>query len=310
MIRTLFTCILLFWNLFCFKGYSQSGKLTGLDLKTVQIIEDTIAVLARGVMNAEIPDERLYACHQMIPTLVRALKINNSFHYTFPRLENVSITYPQDSSFRIFSWQLKVSDGEYKYYGAIQWNQPALKLIPLVDRSDEMTDPENLNSKATNWYGAVYYNIFPFKLSDQSPAWLLFGYDSYSVNERRKIIDVIRMDQAQPVFGAQVFKMNKNDTKSRVIYQFSADASIRVNYDEQEKMIVCDHLTKHTGHLPGQANTMVPDGSYEGYKLEKGIWKYIEEVFPSGSAQNQRAFRNKPAKEPSPETNKGKKQKN
>lgn len=39
---------------------------------------------------------------------------------------------------------------------------------------------------------------------------------------------------------------------------------------------------------------MVPDGSYEGFKLEKGIWKYVNEVFPSGSGSNQRAFSTKP----------------
>ena len=294
----------------CFKAYPQSGLLTGADLKLVQNIEDTISVLARGVMNAEISDERLYACHQMIPTLVRALKINHSFDYPFPRLETVSMTYPPDSSFRIFTWQLKISDGEFKYYGAVQWNQPVLKLVPLSDRSDELTNPEAQLLKPANWYGAVYYNIYPFKLSDQSQAWLLFGFDSYAVNDRRKIIDVMTMEQGNPVFGAPLFKMNKNLTQTRIIYQFSADAAVRVNFDEEENMIICDHLISQQGQLPGQGQTMVPDGSYEGFKLEKGYWKYIEEVFPSGNAQNQRAFRNKPVKESPPENLKPRKEKN
>jgi hypothetical protein len=308
MIKPLPFC--LFLSLFCQVAYSQTGNLTGPDLRLIQNIEDTISVLSRGVMNAEIADERLYACHQMIPTLVRALKTKHSFDYPFPRLENVSISYPADSSFRIFSWQLKISDGEYKYFGAIQWNQPALKLVALADRSDELIDPEQAILKPGNWYGAVYYNILPFKLADQSQAWLLFGYDSYSVTERRKIIDVFRMPQGQPVFGAPVFKIDKNLTKTRLVYQFSADAAIRVNYDEQEKMIICDHLTSQKGQLPGQGMTMVPDGSYEGFKLEKGSWKYIEEVFPSGDARNQRAFRTKPVKETSQEGSKPNKQKN
>lgn len=275
---------------------AQSGKLTGIALKTIQNIEDTISVLARGVMNAEIADERLYACHQMIPALVRALKVDNSFQYLFPRLENVAMTYPKDSSFRIFTWQLKVSEGDYRYFGAIQWNQTNLKLVPLVDRSDGLTDPEKLPLKPNNWYGAVYYNIYAFKLPDQTPAWLLFGYDSYSYTERRKVIDVLTMKEEQALFGAPVFKINKADAKYRVIYQFSSDAAIRVNYDEQAKMIVCDHLVAQAGSLPGQNRTQVPDGSYEGFKLERGNWKYIEEVFPSGSAENQRAFRTKPPK--------------
>lgn len=308
MIRPLVLCsFIAFFNL---AGLAQSGRLSGNDLKTIQNIEDTISILARGVMNAEIQDERLYACHQMIPALVRALKVNHSFRYAFPRLENVAITYPPDSSFRIFSWQLKVNDGEFKYYGALQWNQPILKLVALSDRSDALENPEQQVLKPANWYGAVYYNILPFKQADQTTAWLLFGYDSYSLNERRKIIDVIRLEEGQPLFGAPVFKIDKIQTKTRVIYQFGADAAVRVNYDDQEKMIVCDHLIRQNGLLPGQQNILVPDGSYEGFKLDKGYWKYVEEVFPSENASNQRAFQNKPAQESDPNPGKVKKKKN
>lgn len=288
--------VILFFTLFSLLhswGQAQSGSLAGPDLAQVQKYEDTIAVWARGVLNAEIEDERIYACHQMIPALARALRVHNSFQYKFPRLENVAITYPSDSSFRIFSWQLKVNEAEYRYFGAIQWNSPSLKLVPLSDRSHDLPDPEAVAVRADQWYGLVYYNIVPFEMADKSKAWLLFGYDGHSTYERRKVIDVLHFKEDKPVFGAPVFRMNKNDLRHRIIYQFSADAAVRVNYDENEKMIVCDHLLEQAGHLPGQGNTRVPDGSYEGFRLEKGIWKYVEEVFPSGNAENQRALRTK-----------------
>lgn len=274
-------------------GHAQSGNLTGPDLAQVQKYEDTIAVWARGVLNAEIEEERIYACHQMIPALARALRVDNSFQYKFPRLENVAIIYPSDSSFRIFSWQLKVNEADYRYFGALQWNSPTLRLIPLSDRSHELPDPESVVVRADQWYGLVYYNMVPFELADKSKAWLLFGYDGHSAYDRRKVIDVLQFKEGKPVFGAPVFRMNKNELRHRIIYQFSADASVRVNYDENEKMIICDHLMEQAGNLPGQGKTMVPEGSYEGFRLEKGIWKYIEEVFPSGNAENQRALRTK-----------------
>lgn len=52
--------------------------------------------------------------------------------------------------------------------------------------------------------------------------------------------------------GAPIFKVDKSQLQTRLIYEFSADAAVRVNYDEAEGMIVCDHLTANQGLLPGQ----------------------------------------------------------
>ncbi len=279
------------------KGSVRSKPLNEAALAQIQIAEDTLAVLARGVLVAELAENRMYACHQLIPALVKALKTPNSFHYKFPRLENISIQYPEDSTMRIFSWQLKISEAEYRYFGAIQWNQTDLKLVPLVDRSDQIQEPVNAILTTNNWFGVVYYGMRSFKSTDQKTSYLLFGYDGYTMNERRKIIDILTFKDDIPSFGAPIFKFNKGLTQHRVIYQYGADASIRVNYDEAEKMVVCDHLISLQSVKPGQANVMVPEGSYEGFKYEKGYWKYVEEVFPSNSPENQRAFTTKPAKE-------------
>ena len=272
----------------------RSSPLSSDERLAIQVYEDTLSVLARGVLTAELTEDRVYACHQMIPILVKALKTTNSFKYSFPRLENVSMIYPLDSTFRIFSWQLKVNDAEYRYFGAIQWDFKELKLIPLADRSSNLPNPKYQETNADQWYGVVYYGLKSFKMTNQSEGYLLFGYDGFGVTERRKVIDLLYFKKGVPKFGAPVFKVDKGQLQTRLIYEFSADAAVRVNYDEAEGMIVCDHLTANQGLLPGQGKTMVPDGSYEGFKLEKGIWKYVNEVFPSGSGSNQRAFSTKP----------------
>lgn len=280
--------------LFCaISVYGQrSASLNKGQKDSIQLKEDTLSLLARGFFVSELQDDRLYACRQFIPALVRTLKVTNSFQYSFPRLENISITYAPDSSFRIFTWQLKVDDGDYRYYGALQWNQPSIKLIPLLDRSGTINSLTP-GLTADNWYGVVYYAIKSFK-SNKSDAYLLFGYDSYSPDESRKIIDVLYFDKGKPYFGKPVFVFDKGPAKSRIIYQYKKDAAIRVNYDEDEKMIICDHLIENSAALDGQTKVMVPDGSYEGFKLNKDKWVYVENVFPSNSPENQRALRTKP----------------
>jgi len=52
-----------------------------------------------------------------------------------------------------------------------------------------------------------------------------------------------------------------------------------LNIDESLKAIIFDHLVVMKGQLPGQGLTYVPDGTYEGYKLEKGLWVYVPKMF-------------------------------
>ena len=251
-------------------------------IKKLDGAEDTLAILAYAVVNDSIEQERFAACKVLITSLVKALKIENSFSYPFSRLKSLSILAPPDSSFRIFTWQLFVNDSTYRYYGTIQMNQRDLKLFPLIDRSFEMDIPpiyEQLSSD--NWYGALYYNIRQFD-SKEGRKYLLMGYDAFAFFEKRKVIDVLSFDgKGKPVFGSPVFVRENpkpGPKEQRIFLDYSAEASVRVNWDEQYKMILFDHLIAFPSPF-GHGMTAVPDGSYDGLRLEKGHWKYIEKVF-------------------------------
>ncbi len=82
------------------------------------------------------PEGRFRADTNFIRSLVKALKLPNSFEYPFDSLQTISRLYAPDSSFRIFTWQYKKDNLLYLQEGAIQMNQPdgSLKLFPLVRR--------------------------------------------------------------------------------------------------------------------------------------------------------------------------------
>lgn len=279
--KTVLAVALLFCGLTTTAQAQNKSLLSAEDLKKLNLSEDTLGILGYAVVNDSIADNRFLACRGMIPALVRALKTPNSFHYKFERLKNISIQYPQDSSFRIFTWQLYVDKDEYKYYGAIQMNTPDLKLYPLIDRSANVTDVEQEVLSADKWYGSVYYNIKQTK-SKEGTYYLLFGFDGYTFFNKRKVIDVLRFDKAgKPVFGAPVFvneeKGKPTRPKKRLFLEYSAASSVRLNYDEALEMIVFDHLVPMQGQYD-EGMVMVPDGSYQAYKLEKGVWKYLPTV--------------------------------
>lgn len=256
-----------------------AGQPTEAALLHLQGLEDTLGVLGYAIVNDSIEVERFAACKVFITTLVRTLKIENSFKYPFEQLRSVSILTPPDSSFRIFTWQLFVNDSTYRYYGSIQMNERQLKLYPLIDRSFEMVPfPNREPLTPERWYGALYFNIRQFD-TRQGRKYLLFGYDAFEFFEKRKLLDVLSFDkEGKPVFGAPVFDKPDADPEMRVYLQYSADAKVKINWDEQYKMILMDHLIPFPSPF-GRDMTNVPDGSYDGYKLEKGKWRYVDKVF-------------------------------
>ena len=121
----------------------KQGLLSEADHAQLSAYEETLALLSYAIVNDSLPEHRFGACREFILKLKTALKTDNSFQYKFDRIKSASIMYPQDSSFRLITWQLYVDKDEYRYYGAIQLNTADLQLFPLIDRSFELQkDPE------------------------------------------------------------------------------------------------------------------------------------------------------------------------
>jgi hypothetical protein len=260
---------------------AQTSQISVTDLERLRAYEDTLGVLSFALQNDTSASERLAACHQMIRVLKTALKTPNSFHYPFSRLQSISTQAPADSSFRIFTWQLFVNDSTYKYFGAMQMNQPELKLYPLIDRGHEIEDPLSETLTNDRWLGCLYYSIQSFG-TKKEPKYLLCGFDGFSFFEKQKIVEVLTFDtEGKPQFGAEVFDFPADykpaPDQKRIILQYSSEAKVRCNFDPLYEMVLFDHLIPFNTSFNTYA--MVPDGSYDGLKLEKGRWKLINKVF-------------------------------
>lgn len=285
------------------------------DLTTIQTYEDSVDVLSGLMLHDTLANSRYLSCKYMIKHLVKALKIDNSFQYSFPQFERISIQYPADSSFRIFTWQLYVSADDYRYFGAIQLNSGELKLIPLSDRSESLPNPSKTLTTNTEWFGAIYYNIKQVDSEEFGRYYMLFGYDANNFFTRRKLIDVLQIKEGTAYFGLPVFKIppdimeekkkiaeyNANvpvgnrvkmddaailaqkgevKTVSRFMVTYSAEASALLNYDTEYSLIMFDNLIEMGGNYKNQGRIFVPDGSYRGFKLQDdGTWLQIEKVF-------------------------------
>lgn len=246
-------------------------------LNQLRPIQDSLIKIGRQVINNENDLERKNANYNFIRTLVKALKVPNSYAFNFDSLKTISVMRSPDNKFRIFSWFVMNEDGSYRFYGTLQMNTgDKLQLYPLEDCSPLLKNPEDSVTDNHKWYGAQYYKIIPV-LSGPTPYYILLGWKGHTVKSTKKVIEVLSFKKGQPVFGMPVFTGNKK-TRNRVVFEYSRQASMLLRHVPELNLIVFDHLAPPDDKMKLQQETYGPDLTYDGYKLLNGKWQYKDNL--------------------------------
>jgi hypothetical protein len=262
---------------------SSDRKISAADNRELRKKEDTLAELSRQMVFSPNPAERFRADSNFVRTFVRALKTKNAFVYPFDSL-NISRLYAPDSSFRVFTWQMKKDEYVYMQKGAIQMNTPdgSLKLFPLFDNSMFSSKPLDSVRNRNNWIGAIYYKVIAKEHAGKK-YYTLLGFDDFAISSNKKWLEVLTFDNnGEPVFGGQVISFKEDSivkpTQHRFSIEYKKEAKTVFNYDAELDMIVYDHLISESDE-PGKADTYIPDGDYEGFKWKDGQWIHVDKVF-------------------------------
>ena len=246
--------------------------------------EDSLTAIGVKIINSTDLTERFRSDSLFTRTLVRALKIQYSFHYSFDSITTVSKIYSPDSLFRIFTWQVTIDENTQRRHGAIQMKTAdgSLKLFPLIDRSIIIKNQLDTVTNNEWWIGAIYYKIVK-KLYNNKPYYTLLGYDENTMRSTKKWIEVLHFDdKGLPQFGGQFFSFKQDSiklpTQSRFSIEFKKDGNGRIMYDTDLDMLIYDHLISETNEET-KKYTYIPDGDYEGFKWVNGQWLHINKVF-------------------------------
>lgn len=256
-------CFFLLSNLKCL--YAQ--------LESIQIYEDSLHKYGQDMFFSESESERIENNFSFVRTLVRALHVQNSFDYPFERLDMISILQAPDKSFRIFSWNIPLSDGSYLYYGSLQFSTSdgTLSLIPLLDKTFEITKPEMELLSNDMWYGAQYYDIFPLGNS-----YVLLGWKGHTAEYTQKVIDILTIKNNKIEWGKPVF--SEEPTKVRKLFNYTRQASMYLKYHAEESKIYFDHIVPVNEGVEGNYKYYGPDLSYDAYEIKNGQLLFHENV--------------------------------
>ena len=263
---------------FAFTFIIAKAQIAPEDVQKIKILEDSIRIYGDTLINSQDKDNRTIASYRIIKDLSKALKIKNSFYYKWDSSLPWKVLTPEDGSFRIFTWYTRSDIELYKFFGTIQMKADTLKMFPLIDYSDFTDHQEDINVDNNNWIGCLYYGVKTVKAGKKT-YYTLFGWDGNTLTSNKKVMEILSFNKDnKPRFGAPIIAMEKGKILNRFILEFADEASATMNYDENEKKIVYDHIAPNGDALEGFYGNYIPDGTYEGFEWKKGKWKHVDEI--------------------------------
>jgi hypothetical protein len=257
-------------------------SLTAIDLRSIQQMEDSLNTTADSMYSAFLPDTRIAYSERFARQLVRALKVNNSWSYEFPKLaKRINILASGDGAFKLFNWDIAPTEDTRRYYGAIQLPSATLRLFGLVDYSQQLGKGAE-DSIFTNgkWLGALYYRIIPEEI-DGKKIYTLFGLNATARLSNKKILEPLQITDQGPIFGAPIFNVvsesNPNSRVNRFILEFKKDVQVAMNWDTERSNIYFDNLVSQVND-PARKYTYVPSGQIDGFKWDGRSWNYVQDI--------------------------------
>jgi hypothetical protein len=233
------------------------------------------------MVNAAEPKHRISAGKEFEQLFLKVLEDPSSFQHAFDSLKWISKKYPADRSFRLFTWEIFSGTGDNSYFGVIQKSDGSI--FVLNDQFKEAEDLAESEYGSDQWLGSVCYNLTESADAQGIKYYMLYGLHRWSRFEHIKLVDILFFTrEGIPYFGKPVFRQKLDDgsfkVSHRLLFRYAADAQFTLNYNAGMAMIMCDHLMKRMGRIPGQGETMIPDGTYVGFEKADGYWNFVEQI--------------------------------
>lgn len=296
--------------IFCFvNAFSQTNQ-------TISEFEAQMKKFVDLMYDSPTDNERFNANEKLIAIFDEVLSMEGSFSYPFNELKRISNLKSSDNKFRIFTWAIVSQDGSYENFGFVQSKNETsgnYEVYKLMDKSEDIFNPEFAKCDNDNWFGAVYYDIILNKYEGKT-FYTLLGFDGNNIYTKRKVIEpiVFKARSGKPEFGDSYFYKDKE--RKRYVFEYNSESNFVLKWDNQyyedkskgkkpsffktmfqknqytqrpnniepsvvkEQMIVYDVLEPMFDGLEGMKQFYVASGSVKGFKFERGRWRLIEDV--------------------------------
>lgn len=239
--------------------------------------ESELKQLAPLLQNANTDEEKLQANTEFTELWKNVLEDPKSMKYDFDSLSTFPILTSKDKKLRIINWYIPLSNNVNKYFAIVQYynSKKQYKVEYLKPLEGEVKSANTLKLIKSQWIGALYYSLKPFKRG-KKVYYLLLGWDGNDERSNKKIIDVLTVSKSL-TFGAPIFRYKKK-RYHRFFLEYREDAAVSVRFHEKTESIVFPHLSPIDEDLTGLYDFYIPDGTIDAFELKNGSFLYKENI--------------------------------
>lgn len=268
---------------------------------SLSVVEDSLKALMNIVYSDTTTSIKEKSNINLIDFLKKTLTNKAAFDYPFDSLKHIGRIISKDKKIRIFTWNVPQPNGYQVYYGfvLVKGSKGKVQLHELKDNRKSITNPIKDILGVHNWMGTLYYSIDDITYKGQT-YYILLGLDFNSLFSSKKIIEALTFGkEMQPIFGSNIFMID-NTLLSRVVFEFSARATMMLRFIPESKTIVFDHLSPSRPDFAGNYQFYGPDFTYDGFRFEKGKWMYVRDLDLRNSKREPGKLKTSPEKFPDP----------
>jgi len=257
---------------------SINSSINGQSILNYDSTGTQLQKLASRIQEDTLLSYRLNADSIFTRALVQTLKSPYSFKYNFDSLTAIKHIISPDGRFKFFSWQVDLGDGTYRQRGAMQLptNEGQLKLLPFFDNSDFIQNITLGVYDRKKWIGAIYYDIIPMEYNGKT-IYTLLGFDENNTSVSKKIIEILRFENEEPILGGDFFKFTPDPTYpigtvDRFVYSFKKGSNAIIKYEKLQNRIILSELASTENDLKNQ-ETLVPSGNFKYLAWINNKWE-------------------------------------
>jgi len=249
----------------------KNGKqviLKAVDLVTKCLFEDIHTLetdMAKDSLNAIIQKR-----------LVSLWVSSELFKDDFKQLKRMKTLRSNDNQIKVCTYNVQKEGFRHQFHGAVIINEKGIKISLLSDATEKIRSPERSSLTNKKWYGAIYTNLIE-NISGNKTYYTLLGYKGHDEFVKTRVIDVLTVQNGRLRFGSPIFKTDRI-TRNRMVYKYSAGATMMLRYDPKQKLIVLDNLAPSNPMFRGVYQYYGPDFSYNSFKFTKGVWVLKKDV--------------------------------
>lgn len=242
--------------------------------------ETLINKLFAGIQSTS-DDRRKIAMNDSIDLIISSyVRSDSVLTHKFGNLKNLGQVESPDLKLKIINWNLVLRDGSNKYFLYIirkGEKKGSENKVFTLRGENKSRPPDSLGTfNQSNWYGALYYSIQPFRHGKEN-CYLLLGIDFGKDMITRKLIDILTFDEkGDPMFGKECF-LRDGKLKSRHVIEYSSDGLISLRL-ESRKLVVFDRVSPYSSGHTSASLFMGAGLLFDGYRLKRGLWNYVENV--------------------------------